>query len=87
MKKLIASAVLAGTLAFPALTLAAQPSYANCWGAASADFATSAPGALGEHASSFDSPRLGIGNVGLTLGVTDTHQPGALANALGFDCP
>ena len=88
MKRFAAIVILViGTTAFPAVALAAQPENPSCWGAASADFAQSAPGALGEHASSFDSPRLGIGNVGLTLGVTDTHQPGALANALGFDCP
>ena len=84
MKKLLASAILAGSLAFPALALAATPSDANCWGAGSADFAQSAPGALGEHASSFESPRLGIGNVAYLF--TGTHQPGELAGALGFTC-
>jgi hypothetical protein len=39
---------------------------------------------MGQHASSFDSPRLGIGNVAYLF--TDTHQPGDLAAALGFTC-
>jgi hypothetical protein len=72
------------TTAFPAVALAAQPTNPSCWGAATRDFAQSAPGALGEHASSFDSPRLGIGNVAYLF--TGTHQPGDLAAALGFSC-
>ena len=85
MKRLAAIVILVvGTMAFPALALAAEPVNPSCWGAASADFARSAPGALGQHASSFDSPRLGIGNVALLF--TGTHQPGDLAAALGFSC-
>jgi hypothetical protein len=85
VKKLIAAGILViGTAAFPAAALAATPSNPSCWGAATADFAQSAPGALGEHASSFDSPRLGIGNVAELF--TGTHQPGDLAAALGFSC-
>lgn len=64
---------------------AGPPANPSCWGAASADFAQSAPGALGEHASSFETPRLGIGNVAELF--TGTHQPGDLAAVLGFSCP
>jgi hypothetical protein len=39
---------------------------------------------MGDHASSFTSPRLGIGNVAFLL--TGTHQPGELAGLLGADC-
>ena len=85
MKRFAAIVILViGTTAFPAVALAAAPANPSCWGAASADFAQSAPGALGEHASSFDSPRLGIGNVAYLF--TGTHQPGDLAGALGFTC-
>jgi hypothetical protein len=85
MRKLVAIVVLViGTVAFPAAALAASPDNPSCWGAATRDFAQSATGAMGQHASSFDSPRLGIGNVAFLF--TDTHQPGDLAAALGFTC-
>lgn len=86
MKKLVLISVLALGAAFPAHALAAQPNNPSCWGAASADLAQSATGAMGEHASSFaGEPRLGIGNVAYIF--TGTHQPGDLAAALGFTCP
>lgn len=84
MKRLVLLAVLAIGAAFPAQAMAATPDNPSCWGAASADFAQSAPGALGEHSSSFGTPRLGIGNVANLF--TGTHQPGNLAAALGFAC-
>jgi hypothetical protein len=84
MKRLVVTAVLAIGMAFPSLTLAAHPTNPSCWGSSSAAFAQSAPGALGEHAASFDEPRLGIGNVAELF--TGTHQPGLLAGALGGDC-
>ena len=85
MKKLVVVAVLAfGMAAFPAVALAGQPDNPSCWGAAAADLARSSSGAMGDHASSFDSPRLGIGNVANLF--TGTHQPGELAAALGFSC-
>jgi len=85
MKRLIVLSALIVGAAFPAGVAAAQPSNPSCWGAASADFAQSAPGALGAHASSFGTPRLGIGNVAFIF--TGTRQPGDLAEALGFTCP
>ncbi len=52
-------------LALPAL--AAQPANPNCWGVVSSQRAQQ--GGLGEHSSSFDEPRLGLGNVArLVLG-------------------
>lgn len=84
MKRLVLLSALVSGAAFPAGTLAATPNNPSCWGAASADFAQSTPGAMGAHASSFDSPRLGIGNVAELF--TGTHQPGDLAAALGFSC-
>lgn len=85
MRRLVATVILAiGLTAIPALALGAQPSNASCWGAASADLAQSATGAMGDHASSFDSPRLGIGNVAYLF--TGSHQPGDLAGVLGFSC-
>ena len=70
---------------------ASAPTNASCWGAASADFAQSAPGALGEHASSPppldltpDRPgRAGIGNVARILG---GDHPSDAAALLGFAC-
>jgi len=83
MKRLVLMFVLVIAAAFPASALAAAPNNPSCWGAASADLAQS--GAMGQHASSFDEPRLGIGNVASLF--TGSHQPGDLAAALGFTCP
>ena len=93
MRKVFATAVLVGALTtIPSAALAAQPSNPSCWGAATSDFARSAPGALGEHSSNppdvdlgLDRPgRAGLGNVAQIL--TGHHQPGDLAAALGFTC-
>jgi hypothetical protein len=83
MKRLVLIVAIVVAAAFPAGVLAASPNNPSCWGAASADLAQS--GAMGQHASSFDEPRLGIGNVASLF--TGTHQPGDLAAALGFACP
>lgn len=84
MKKAIAIASLVVGLALPATAFAAAPANANCFGQSAAALAQSSTGAMGEHASSFDSPRLGIGNVAYLL--TGTHQPGELAGLLGGVC-
>jgi hypothetical protein len=84
-KRLVLGVVLGATLvAIPGAASAGQPSNPDCWGAAARDLAQSDVGAMGDHASSFDSPRLGIGNVAYLF--TGTHQPGDLAAALGFEC-
>jgi hypothetical protein len=94
MRKLMAiSALVCAMSAVPASVLAAQPNNPDCWGAATADFARSAPGALGEHSSNPPDVDLGLGRPGRAgLGnvaqiLTGTHQPGDLAAALGFTCP
>ena len=76
--------VVLALAATPAAALAAEPTTPECWGTNSADFARSYPGALGEHSSSFGTPRLGIGNVALLF--TDTRQPGLLGGVLGVPC-
>jgi hypothetical protein len=50
----------------------------NCWGTVSAQAARS-DGGLGSHSSSFDEPRLGIGNVARLFGVAG---PGGLGSLL-----
>ena len=82
MKKLLAIVILVvATSAFPAMALGAAPDNAGCWGSVSSQFAQSEPGAMGAHASSFDSPRSGIGNVAYAN--TGTHNPAALGVFLG----
>jgi len=88
-KRLLLGLILGATIAaIPATVAAAEPANASCWGAVSAQFAQSAPGALGEHSSSFETPRNGIGNVAYVN--TGTHQPSALGEflggLLGFTC-
>lgn len=67
---------ITATLALAAPAAAADGS--NCWGVVSAQTARS-DGGLGSHASSFDEPRLGIGNVARLFGV---DGPGGLGSLL-----
>jgi hypothetical protein len=56
-------------LAFgPGMAAGAQPAPASCWGQASRVFAQM--GAMGEHSSSFDTPRLGLRNLARALAAT-----------------
>ncbi|GAA2041406.1 hypothetical protein GCM10009819_29040 [Agromyces tropicus] len=64
-------------LATPAVA-AEQAAGSNCWGVVSAQAARS-DGGLGAHSSSFDEPRLGIGNVARLFGV---DGPGGLGSLL-----
>ena len=82
MKKRVLLSAMILVAAFPAQAVAAPPANPSCWGAGASDLGRSH--AMGDHASSFDEPRLGIGNVAYAF--TGTHQPGDLAAALGFTC-
>ena len=84
MKRIGLIAVLAIAAIFPTAALAAQPDNANCFGAGASQLAQSSTGAMGAHSSSFDEPRLGIGNVAELF--TGTKQPGTLGVVLGADC-
>jgi hypothetical protein len=78
-------------LAAAPTAVADRPDDPNCWGEATNDFARSAPGALGEHASNPppidltpDRPgRAGIGNVARALG---GDHPSDAAAILGASC-
>lgn len=65
-----------GSLALASPAVAADGS--NCWGVVSSQAARS-DGGLGAHASSFDEPRLGIGNVARLF---DVEGPGGLGTLL-----
>jgi hypothetical protein len=65
-----------------ALAGGGPPTNPNCFGKGASQLGQA--GAMGDHASSFPTPRLGIGNVAQLL--TGTHQPGELAGLLGADC-
>jgi len=88
--KALAAAVVLALAAAPS-AFADKPANPSCWGEASADLAQTAPGALGEHASSPppidltpDRPgRAGIGNVARALG---GDHPSDAAALLGADC-
>ena len=84
MKGKICGLLAAGALALTAAPVAGagQPTNANCFGKGASQLGQA--GQMGEHSSSFDEPRLGIGNVAEAF--TGTHQPGLLAEALGADC-
>jgi hypothetical protein len=93
--RLLSIAAWAFVLLFAAAPVAAggAPADPDCWGEATADFAMSGPGLLGEHASSPppidltpDRPgRAGIGNVARIL-VGPGARPSDAAAALGFAC-
>ena len=78
----IRSLAIAGVLGVGASLALASPAVAadgtNCWGVVSSQAARS-DGGLGAHASSFDEPRLGIGNVARLFNV---EGPGGLGTLL-----
>jgi hypothetical protein len=49
----------------PGMAAGAEPAKASCWGQASSVFAQM--GAMGEHSSSFPTPRLGLRNLARAL--------------------
>jgi hypothetical protein len=70
MKKLVLSAVVIVLVVFAlgagfTSRASAAPNSNACWGQASKVFAQT--GAMGEHSSSFDSPRLGLRNLARAL--------------------
>jgi hypothetical protein len=69
-------------VATPAALAGCPPTDPNCFGVGASQLGQA--GAMGDHASSFPTPRLGIGNVAYLF--TGTHQPGELAGLLGADC-
>jgi hypothetical protein len=91
---LAAGLLIAGIIAGPAA--AAGPDNNNCWSVVTSQRATTA-GDIGTHASSQDSPRLGLGNVarvlfdlGLISGPTVWDLGSGLATLDGLDatsCP
>ena len=84
MKRVLCGFLAAGALALVAAAVAGagQPENPNCFGKGVSQLGQA--GEMGEHSSSFDEPRLGIGNVAYAF--TGTHQPGELGIALGADC-
>lgn len=78
----IRTLAVAGALGIIASLAVAAPAVAaegsNCWGVVSSQAARS-DGGLGAHASSFEEPRLGIGNVARLFNV---EGPGGLGTLL-----
>jgi hypothetical protein len=72
---------LAGVVGIVASLALATPAVAaegsNCWGVVSAQAARS-DGGLGAHSSSFDEPRLGLGNVARLFNVEGLGGLGSL---------
>jgi hypothetical protein len=73
MRKIIISIAIAAIAALAAGPVsAAAPAEPSCWGVVSAQRAT-ADGGLGEHSSSQETPRLGLGNVARLILGPDAH--------------
>jgi hypothetical protein len=75
-RRLTIRSALVGLLLLSSVTLtgggaSAAPAAASCWGQASAVFAQM--GEMGEHSSSFESPRLGLRNLARAL-----HEAGVI---------
>ena len=83
----IRTVIIAGALATTASLALTSPAQAspsdgsNCWGVVSSQAATT-QGGLGSHASSFDEPRLGIGNVAKLFGLSGPGELGSLLASL-----
>ena len=79
--------VIAAVLALGTMTVgigtasAAEPADANCFGRSAAIMGQA--GIMGEHASSFPTPRLGIGNLARLLG---GDVPGDIPALVGLPC-
>jgi hypothetical protein len=71
MRSLITLTVASVLLAAVALAQDDPPAPASCWGQATQVFARM--GAMGEHASSYDTPRLGLRNLARAL-----HEQGVI---------
>lgn len=71
IRSALAGALLLTSVAFTGGSASAGPAAASCWGQASAAFAQT--GAMGEHSSSFATPRLGLRNLARAL-----HEQGAI---------
>ena len=84
MRRKVCGVVTIAALALAVLPVAAggRPTNPNCFGNGASRLGQA--GEMGEHSSSFQEPRPGIGNVAYVF--TGTHQPGELAGALGADC-
>jgi hypothetical protein len=91
MKTFLATLLVAVMIVLGSVSaLASSPSSDACWGQASAVFAQM--GEMGEHSSSYDTPRLGLRNLARLLynqGVIADDSMATLgqfvANALGMD--
>ena len=85
MKKIFVLFVVLAMLVVPMSAMAIDPlpddgPSPQCWGQVSAAFAQT--GVMGEHSSSFDTPRLGLGNLARVLADAGTIPDDTLA-ALG----
>jgi hypothetical protein len=65
IRSALAGALLLASVALTGDVASAGPASASCWGQASATFARS--GEMGEHSSSFETPRLGLRNLARSL--------------------
>jgi hypothetical protein len=71
IRSALAGALLLASVALTGGVASAGPAAASCWGQASATFARE--GKMGEHSSSFATPRLGLRNLARAL-----HEQGVI---------
>jgi hypothetical protein len=69
IRSALAGALLLTSVALTGGSASAAPAAASCWGQASATFARE--GKMGEHSSSFETPRLGLRNLARALYAAD----------------
>jgi hypothetical protein len=86
IRSALAGALLLASVAVTGGVATAAPASASCWGQASATFAHE--GKMGEHSSSFETPRLGLRNLARSLNPEDDSMQALgrfVATASGYD--
>lgn len=83
-KILIAATVAAGSL-FLAAPASADSASAGCWGTVTSQRAVVEGSEFGAHSASFDTPRLGIGNVAKAFDLSVGELGAFLASVDGID--
>jgi hypothetical protein len=80
-----AFAATGAVVALPATSAsAAKPPSTNCWGVVSSQFASTSQG-LGDHASSQESPRMGLGNTARAFGFAGPGELGSFLASVDGD--
>jgi hypothetical protein len=86
IRRLLVVGLVMGMLTMLAPAAMADPGARNCWGVVTSQRAQVDGADFGAHSSSFDGPRMGLGNTANALGFDSVAELGAfLASVDGID--